>query len=111
MDWYLLCLAVKEPQLYDFRRIENRKTKRAVQIINEVQAQWETVADLFQLPPPTVNNLRDLTRENACRTVFDKWLKGEGEDGPRDWHAVIVMIENIPEKKLASDIRAVLTGQ
>ena len=104
--------AGNEPELADFRFMKNERKGIEVKIINRVQAKWEELADLFRLPPQTVDNLRTLpgfTSEKACREVFRMWLEAESDPRvPKTWQTVITVMRRMDNAKLADEITNIL---
>ena len=88
------------------RSLENEKGLD-INIIDEVQAHWQALADHLKLPSYTVENLSGLDKETACRRVFALWLDGEGM--LRNWHTIITVLKNIKKKRLAEQVREALS--
>ena len=89
------------------RSLENVKKGLELNIIDEVQADWEALVDHLKLPDCTVRNLRHLNNnEAACRRVFELWLDGEGL--PQNWHTIISVLKKMKRKRLAEEVKETL---
>ena len=88
------------------RSLENDKGLD-INIIDEVQAHWQALADHLKLPSYTVENLSDLDNEAACRRVFRLWLDGEGMS--QNWHTIITVLRKIKKKRLAELVHEALS--
>ncbi len=100
----------KEPRMWDLRLLENATKEIKVTIIATVQADWEKLSDSLELPVETVRNLKaypSFTPENACRSVFEKWLRGEGIK-PKTWWTLIKVFWKMGNNTLVDNLIAVL---
>ena len=80
-----------------------------IRIIEELQADWKKLATSFDLPEAFINNHRREEDSDACRAVFNSWLNGEGDEGPRTWNTVIRAIKRAGRyRRLIGDIQHAL---
>ena len=94
----------------DLWNLENERKHKNVRIIDELQADLQALSDLLQLPDTTVRNLRtarNFTADDGCRSVFQKWLGGEGRQ-PRTWATLIKVIRELNKRALADKILDIL---
>ncbi len=92
------------------RFLENKAEGVKVQIIEEVQAEWEKLSDFLELPHTTVRNLKahpNWTPDSACRSVFVKWLNGEGI-APKTWGTLIRVFKRMGYLELAHNVTRAL---
>ncbi len=90
--------------------LENKAKGVKVQIIKEVQAEWEKLSDFLKLPRSTVCNLKahlNWTPDSACRSIFERWLNGEGIV-PKTWGTLIKVFKDMGYLTHSQDIALVL---
>lgn len=100
----------EEPKMRQLRTLQSGAV--TVCIIEEVLAYWVDLADFLDLPTVTVRNLRaepNFTPESACRTVFERWLNGQGR-GPRTWDTLVQVLGEMGMRSLAENIVLALKG-
>ncbi len=95
--------AATTPTVAQLRYLSNEARGVAVKIIEEVQKDWRALSDHLQLPDLTVGNLEEFSNERACRTVFVKWLNGEGR-GPKNWYTVMNVLTAMNYRTVAEKI-------
>ncbi len=96
------CVA-NTPTVPQLRYLSNKARGLTIKIIELVQKDWRTLSDHLQLPGPTVRNLEEFSNERACRTVFVKWLDGQGRD-PKNWYTVMEVLKEMGLETVANEI-------
>ena len=90
--------------------MRSEKIGKRVEIIKEMQPEWEQLAGHFRLSDETVPALKanGLNAVQACREVFDRWLKAEtNADVPKTWETVIKVVRRF-NAGVADRIRDIL---
>ncbi len=113
ITWYHVHVhthAGREPRIPELWLLENVTKGIKVKIIEKVQADWVMLSDLLELPDATVSNVMahpGWTPSNASRTIFVKWLNGQGIK-PKSWGTLIRVFRSMGYRKLADDISLIL---
>ena len=105
----MVCLSytADEPKLHELQCLYVRST--TIRIIDTVAANWEAIAIALHF-----NSDIEIVQRNthhqvvpACRTIFQKWLKGEGCK-PVSWQRLIEALLHAKFIVLAKELQEIL---
>ena len=76
-------------------------------------AKWRELADLLEFEPSVTDTIDGKHKGDptlACREVFTRWLKGEGESSNPSWGDLLEALGDLKFKVLADDLRSKLNA-
>ena len=107
---FMLCIdqrpTIRQLQYMDI----SSNPQEGLRIIETLQADWTRLATSFGLSETFITNQHAKGEDDfdSCTAVFNSWLGGEGDEGPRTWNTVISVISKTGRhnqyKSLISDI-------
>ena len=84
---------------------------RRLRIIDTVCGKWETIGILLYIPPANLELWWKQTNHDphkCCDNVFRFWFQNPPEDYPLTWDGFIDLLEDVPFKELAEELKEAL---
>lgn len=81
-----------------------------VEVVSEVAAWWDQLAPNLGFKANVIEIVRrdaSSSVEHACRGMFQRWLRGEGQQ-PANWHTLIESLHDAKFVNLAKDLQKAL---
>lgn len=114
IEYSILPLYVGDrPKLYELQRLVGRNEKQ-FRIIEQTSPRWENLALALRFDGAVIEATRlnaHYQVERACQSILQKWLEGATSATsqlPVTWETLLVCLEDIELKTLATEIRAEL---
>ena len=100
------------PKLHELDLLKG-PTGKTVRVIKDGANKWQRIATRLYFEGGAIDQIsrNNKDTDQACSTVFSKWLQGENElRTPRTWETVIEALIEADFGQLAEDLKKVLTG-
>ena len=91
------------PVFHELDLLERHGKK--LQLIKRITGKWERVATRLYFPVDAIEVIsRDSHHQcdSACRTMFSRWLDGEGE--PRTWGTLVAVVYEADLSSVANEL-------
>lgn len=102
----------KKPKLLHLLRL-NAEDGKEVRIVNRVAYKFQEVAYALKFEPGDCQAALRTTNNDyhqACLKIFEKWLDGEGPEGPESatWATLIQALEDADFRELARELKGIV---
>jgi len=84
---------------------------RQLRIIDNICNEWEKIGTILGIPAAKLQMWSMQTKQDpqqCCKNVLHSWLRNPPEEYPLTWGGFIDLLEDIPFKELAKELREAL---
>lgn len=101
----------KKPTSRDLTLIKwKNEVKHQLRIIEDICNKWETIGKILYIPEAKLEMWGTQTSHDTHKyhKVFDYWFQNPPEDYPVTWRGFIELLEDLPFKALAEELKEAL---
>ena len=108
-DMKIASLSNHTPVFHELDLLERHGKK--LQLIKRITGKWEQVATRLYFPADAIEVIsRDSYHQcdSACRTMFSRWLDGEGRE-PRTWGTLVTVLKEADLSSVANELEKLIS--